>query len=69
MKGTDAVGRIVLRILFYLSQGSLKMTSAGTHTIISRVVVIRYLGGLLCAVGPWFLSLTFLGYILRRAEL
>ena len=29
-----------------------KMTGAGKHIIISRVVVVRKLGGLLCAVGP-----------------
>ena len=29
-----------------------KMTEAGTFTMISRVVVIRHFGGLLCAVGP-----------------
>ena len=27
------------------------MTRAGTFTMISRVVVLRHLGGLLCAVG------------------
>ena len=31
---------------------SLIMTRAGIFTMISRVVVVRYLGGLLCAVGP-----------------
>ena len=30
----------------------LMMTRAGTHTMISRVVVVRPLGGLLCAVDP-----------------
>ena len=29
-----------------------KMTKEGTFTMISRVVVVRHLGGLLCAVGP-----------------
>ena len=28
------------------------MTMEGTFTMISRVVVVRHLGGLLCAVGP-----------------
>ena len=31
---------------------SFKMTKEGTFTIISRVVVVRHLGGLFCAVGP-----------------
>ena len=31
---------------------SFKMTKEGTFTMISRVVVVRHLGGLLCAVGP-----------------
>ena len=29
-----------------------KMTKEGTFTMISRVVVVRHLGKLLCAVGP-----------------
>ena len=33
-------------------QAIFKMTKEGTFTMISRVVVVRYLGGLLCAVGP-----------------
>ena len=28
------------------------MTKEGIFTIISRAVVVRHLGGLLCAVGP-----------------
>ena len=31
------------------------MTKEGTFTMISRVVVVRHLGGLLCAVGPMVL--------------
>ena len=31
---------------------SIMMTKEGTFTMISRVVVVRHLGGLLCAVGP-----------------
>ena len=48
----------------------LEMTKEGTFTMISRVVVARHLGRLLCAVGPWFRSfnLTFLRYILGGAE-
>ena len=38
----------------------LKMTGAGTHTMISRVVIVRHLGGLLCAtVGPMVSLLNF----------
>ena len=33
---------------------SIMMTKEGTFTMISRVVVVRHLGGLLCAVGPMF---------------
>ena len=29
-----------------------KMTKEGTFTMTSRVVVVRHLGGLLCAAGP-----------------
>ena len=47
---------------------SLKMTRAGTFTIISRVVVVRHLGGLLCAVGPMVSLLNVLRYIFGRAE-
>ena len=35
-----------------LIDASLKMTKEGTFTMISRVVVVRHLGGRLCAVGP-----------------
>ena len=35
-----------------LIDASLMMTGAGTHTMISRVVVVRHLGELLCAVDP-----------------
>ena len=31
---------------------SFMMTKEGTFTMISRAVVVRHLGGLLCAVGP-----------------
>ena len=31
---------------------TLKMTEAGTFTMILRVGVVRHFGGLLCAVGP-----------------
>ena len=31
---------------------NLKMTREGNFTIVSRVVVVRHLRGLLCAVGP-----------------
>ena len=31
---------------------SFRMTREGTFTMISRVVVVRHLGGLLCAVSP-----------------
>ena len=31
---------------------SFMMTKEGTFKMISRVVVVRHLGGLLCAVGP-----------------
>ena len=31
---------------------SFMMTKEGTFTMISRVVVVRHLGGMLCAVGP-----------------
>ena len=31
---------------------SIMMTKEGTFTMISRVVVVRHLGGLFCAVGP-----------------
>ena len=31
---------------------SIMMTKEGTFTMISRVVVVRHLGRLLCAVGP-----------------
>ena len=40
------------RALSFNGALSLKMTGAGTFTMISRVVVVRHLGGLLCAVGP-----------------
>ena len=36
------------RIVLY---SVIKMTKEGTFTIISRVVVVRHVGGLLCAVG------------------
>ena len=35
-----------------LIDGSFNMSKEGTFTMISRVVVVRHLGGLLCAVGP-----------------
>ena len=35
-----------------LIDASFKMTKEGTFAMISRVVVVRYLGGLLCAMGP-----------------
>ena len=35
-----------------LTGASFKMTKEGTFTMISRVVTVRHLGGLLCAVGP-----------------
>ena len=35
-----------------LIDASFKMTGVGVFTMISRVVVVRRLGGLLCAVGP-----------------
>ena len=34
-----------------LVDASFKRTRVGTFTMISRVVVVRHLGGLLCAVG------------------
>ena len=33
-------------------QESIMMTKEGTFTMISRVIVVRHLGELLCAVGP-----------------
>ena len=45
------------------------MTGAGTQTIISSVIiVVRHLGGLLCAMGP-MVFLVDLSYILGRVEL
>ena len=38
-----------------LINASFMMTKEGTFTMISRVVVVRHLGGLLCAVGPMVL--------------
>ena len=35
-----------------LIDASFKMAKEGTFTMVSRVVVVRRLGGLLCAVGP-----------------
>ena len=35
-----------------LIDASFMMTKEGTFTMISRAVVVRHLGGLLCAVGP-----------------
>ena len=39
-------------IVVHPFQGVFKMTKEGTFTMISRVVVVRHLEGLLCAVGP-----------------
>ena len=35
-----------------LIDANFMMTKEGTFTIISGVVVVRYLGGLICDVGP-----------------
>ena len=35
-----------------LLRSVLMMTRAGTFTMVSRVIVVRHLGGLLCAVAP-----------------
>ena len=52
-KGKMATLQGVCRyVSMVITHGSLKMTGAGTFIMISRVVVVRYLGGLLCAVGP-----------------
>ena len=55
-------------ILLYNSiymDASFKMTREGTFTMISRVVVVRHLGGLLCAVGP-IVSLFYLSSLHLR---
>ena len=51
-----------------LVDASFKMTEAETFTMMSRVVVVRDLGELLCAVGPMY-SLISLFIVTSLAEL
>ena len=52
-----------------LIDASIEMTREGTFPMISRVVAVVTLEGCFVLWVPWFLSLTFIRYILGGAEI